>query len=864
MKTEAEFIAALLRYFGLNEALRSDDSNEDLRRQLEQALNEWPGRPGDNIHVMYTFSDRLIAYSWVETGDDIKRAAWEIPYQRSDAGFTFGQPVAVKEVRLFEPVGESQGNGQRQRLTETIEQQLTVVESQGSNRRIKAIGITADVVNGNKRRYPRSVLAAAVSELNGHLHESNGQGLLVATGEIEHPSDKGGRPNLLETVVAWNAASLDSTGKVLLEGAIVDTSKGRDISALIDAGVRVGVSMRGVGMFESIKESGQTIQQVTELQIKGFDLVAQPSDPNGAVVESQQAEPAKRNKAMNLEEMLKALKEKPELLEALQKQLGLSDPKAIAESLGVEDLNKAKAALEEAAKAKAELAERNRQEAIATAITEATKDLKYGDEMNKLFVEAVRAAKPESAEAVKALVESKRREYDQMMSTAKLASMGKEKPRGPIIDKTSEAFEEATGLPKFARAAWEINESLVKAGEGHRRDVRKGESPAEIFAARALSRFDQLHQAKLVQESRMFEEAEQTSDLNLPYSVARMLIEQAYPELVAANVYDFGSTDTSPTRIYYEAYAGESGAAPTVTDEDVTSDEGAWVELDYKRIRPGTVVVTGSGGTPTYAEGTDYVIDYEEGKLWTITGGSIGDATALKVDYVYDAFRKGEMVAIERAKNTLTYTTLEMAADRLAMEISNEAIVFSRSQMSYDAVTRTLGNLARLVRRKIDKDILYKGLAASLRQANNSGGTWASASDAVSKLVEYIGIARVKVYNRNYVPTAILASASNADRLSNWDGFTQLGFPNATLSAAGFAGGVKGLPIFTSTEFTDAYIQVVHRELVMHRVFQPMMFKGPFPSYSNGQLVGADQYYAEEFNGSLVPVIEKTAHVVVS
>ena len=861
MKTKAEFIAALLRYFGLNEALRSDDSNEELRRQLEQALNEWPGRPGNSIHVMFTFSDRLIAYSWIETERDIQRGAWEIPYQRSDAGFTFGQPVAVKEVRLFEPLGES--TGQRQRLTETIEQRLTVVESQDGPRRIKATGITADVVNGNKRRYPRAVLAAAISELNSHLHESNGQGLLVATGEIEHPSDKGGRPNLLETVVAWNAASLDSTGKVRLEGAIVDTSKGRDISALINAGVRVGVSMRGVGMFESIKESGQTIQQVTELQIKGFDLVAQPSDPNGAVTESQQQEPEKR-KIMTLDELLKLLKEKPEMLEALQKQLGLSDPKAIAESLGVEDIGKAKTALEEAAKAKAELEERKRQEAIASAITEATKDLKYGDEMNKLFVEAVRAAKPESAEAVKSLVETKRKEYDQMMSTAKLAGMGKEKPKGAIIDKTSEAFEESTGLPKFARAAWEINESLVKAGEGHRRDVRKGESPAEIFAARALARFDQLHQAKLVQESRMFEEAEQTSDLNLPYSVARMLIEQAYPELVAANVYDFGSTDTSPTRIYYEAYAGESGAAPTITDETVTSDEGAWVDLDYKRLRPSTVVVTGSGGTPTYAEGTDYVIDYEDGKLWTITGGSIGDATALKVDYVYDAYRKGEMAAIERAKNTLTYTTLEMAADRLAMEISNEAIVFSRSQMNYDAVTRTLGNLARLIRRKIDKDILYKGLAASLRQANNSGGTWASASDPVVQLVEKIGIARVKVYNRNYVPTSILASASNADRLSNWDGFTQLGFPNATLSAAGFAGGVKGLPIFTSTEFTDAYIQVVHRELVMHRVYQPMMFKGPFPSYSNGQLVGADQYYAEEFNGSLVPVIEKTAHVVIS
>jgi hypothetical protein len=222
------------------------------------------------------------------------------------------------------------------------------------------------------------------------------------------------------------------------------------------------------------------------------------------------------------------------------------------------------------------------------------------------------------------------------------------------------------------------------------------------------------------------------------------------------------------------------------------------------------------------------------------------------------------MTEIERAKNSLTYATLNMAADRLAMEISNEAIAFSRSQMGYDAVTRTLGNLARLVRRKIDKDILYKGLAASLKQSNNSGGTWTAATDQLSVLVQYLGVAKSKVYNRNYVPTGIIMSVTNADRLSNWDGFKRDGFPNAVLSAAGFAGSVKGLPVWQSTEYPDGWIQVVHRELIAHRVYQPMTFKGPFPSYSNGKLVGAEQYYAEEFNGSLITVEQKSAHVKVA
>ena len=127
------------------------------------------------------------------------------------------------------------------------------------------------------------------------------------------------------------------------------------------------------------------------------------------------------------------------------------------------------------------------------------------------------------------------------------------------------------------------------------------------------------------------------------------------------------------------------------------------------------------------------------------------------------------------------------------------------------------------------------------------------------------GVTSVKVYNRNYVPTAILMSKTNADRLSNWDGFKVQGFANAVLTSAGFAGSVKGLPIFASTEYTDAYAQVVNRELVMHRVFQPGVFKGPFPSYdSNFNLIAAEQYYMEEFNGALVPVPEKTAHMVIA
>ncbi len=845
--TEQQFVAALLRWFGLTEALRSDASFEALRAEIGGALREWVGRPAQEIHVVWTFKDRVIAYAWDLEGN--KRNVWEVPYGRDEAGaIVLGAPIAVNEIELFEPVAESAARpGKGQRLTETIEQALTLTESAadaGGPRKIKAIGITADVVNGNGRRYPRRVLAEAVARLNGHLHESNGQGQFIATGEAEHPSDKGGRASILETVVKWQAASLDSAGKVLLEGVILPTAKGRDVQVLVENGVPIGVSMRGYGSSRAIQLDGETVQEVTELTIRGFDLVAQPSDPNGAIVEAQQVD-SKQQEAPKVTE-----EEKRALEEAQRKQLEeLAEArKALAEQAK---------ALEEAQKAQAELAERKRQEEIAAAITEATKELKYGDAMNATFVESVKAAKPADVADVKRIVEAKRVEYDAIMAAASLASKGKGavEVKGPV-------FERETGQPEYTRAAWELTESLTKAGEGKHMSKERAQTPAGIYTARVLERFDKLNQQRLLAESRAFDEAEQTSDLNLPYSVARMIIEQAYPELVAANVYDFGVTDMAPAKIYYESYTGETGAAPAVVDEAVSASTTAWFGVANKRLQPSTVTVKHTSGSPTYVEGTDYLVDYEEGKFWVLA--TITNAQSLKISYTYDAFRKGEMVEIERAKNALTSAQLDIAADRLAMQISTEAIVFSRSQLGYDAVTRTLGNLARLVRRTIDKGVLYKGLAASLKQASNSGGTWTSGSDALDLFVKYIGVAKVKVYNRFYVPTSIVMSVTNSDRLSNWDGFKVTGFDNATLGSAGFVGQVKGLPVYASPEYPDTYAQVVHRELIAHRIFQPMTFKGPFPSYNNGKLQGADQYYAEEFNGSMITVEQKTSHVKIA
>jgi hypothetical protein len=90
-----------------------------------------------------------------------------------------------------------------------------------------------------------------------------------------------------------------------------------------------------------------------------------------------------------------------------------------------------------------------------------------------------------------------------------------------------------------------------------------------------------------------------------------------------------------------------SGSA---SDESVTVKADRYVDLAYRKITSGTVVVTGSGGSPTYVEGTDYVIDYQEGMILAKSGGSIADGTTVLVDYDYGALTQSIIKALKDSK----------------------------------------------------------------------------------------------------------------------------------------------------------------------------------------------------------------------
>jgi hypothetical protein len=166
-------------------------------------------------------------------------------------------PGVVYENRLI--MGGASAILNEMDLHESSSQGSTIVKFRGKFQE-------ADAVNKNKRTYPFSVLDDNVKALNEAIE---GGGLI---GELDHPTD---------SIVHFANASHKITklwweGKTLMgEGIILNTPHGKILKALINDGVRVGISSRGVGNGkvneEGILVIGESYKLIT------FDAVADPS-----------------------------------------------------------------------------------------------------------------------------------------------------------------------------------------------------------------------------------------------------------------------------------------------------------------------------------------------------------------------------------------------------------------------------------------------------------------------------------------------------------------------------------------------------------------------------------------------------------
>ena len=130
----------------------------------------------------------------------------------------------------------------------------------------------ADVENGNGRIYPYNVLAREVKNYEKLVRESR------ALGELDHPDDS--VINLKNASHLVTSIWMDKES-VMGKVKVLDTPSGKVLKSLVEAGVTLGISSRGMGSV--VDKNGKTYVQ-EDFQLICFDFVSEPSTPEAFMV----------------------------------------------------------------------------------------------------------------------------------------------------------------------------------------------------------------------------------------------------------------------------------------------------------------------------------------------------------------------------------------------------------------------------------------------------------------------------------------------------------------------------------------------------------------------------------------------------
>jgi hypothetical protein len=148
---------------------------------------------------------------------------------------------------------------------------LSLVEDAASKGKVVVRGefARADKGTENKRVYPAAIWEREFKRLGKAISERK------LLGELDHPGD--GRTMLARSSHLVTGLSLED-GIVVGEAEVLDTNKGKDLKALFQANVKVGVSSRGYGSTKTNEEGLEVVQE--DYQLGTFDFVAEPADSN--------------------------------------------------------------------------------------------------------------------------------------------------------------------------------------------------------------------------------------------------------------------------------------------------------------------------------------------------------------------------------------------------------------------------------------------------------------------------------------------------------------------------------------------------------------------------------------------------------
>jgi hypothetical protein len=157
------------------------------------------------------------------------------------------------ETQLFRPTGTLLSEGKL---------------SDRGNPIVEGILATAEVKNGNGRYYSKDLWEREIGKYMGLVKENR------AMGELDHPESQ--VINLKN--VSHNIKDMWWDGdNVMGKLEILPTPSGNILKALIESGITVGVSSRGMG---SLKQVGELMEVQDDFELLCWDFVSTPSNPD--------------------------------------------------------------------------------------------------------------------------------------------------------------------------------------------------------------------------------------------------------------------------------------------------------------------------------------------------------------------------------------------------------------------------------------------------------------------------------------------------------------------------------------------------------------------------------------------------------
>ena len=161
-------------------------------------------------------------------------------------------------------------------IREEIESVEFLVENRNGKKSmyIEGVFLQGNIKNRNGRMYPMETLRKEVGRYNEN-HVQSGRAL----GELGHPDT----PTVNLDRVSHKIVSLKESGSNFIGKAkILGTPMGKIASSLVEEGVKLGVSSRGIGSLKPTRE-GVNVVGDDFMLATAADIVADPSAPDAFV-----------------------------------------------------------------------------------------------------------------------------------------------------------------------------------------------------------------------------------------------------------------------------------------------------------------------------------------------------------------------------------------------------------------------------------------------------------------------------------------------------------------------------------------------------------------------------------------------------